>query len=196
MAIFERVPQAPYELLAISPGQRWPTRKLRDDLNSTEEIPAGRPDLLVSTVQINTQQDAKLLRWQGPARLVAWSPPALLSAYPDAALLFDLRLMQAPSGAVGLGMDCGEGCGGRRVEFDLRPLLRPLAPGDRLSLKIPLACFAALGMDLDRVEQPFVLSADAPFAAAIAHIRVQAGAARHGDALRCEQLQPLTSATP
>jgi len=192
MAIFERVAQAPYELLAISPGQRWPTRKLSDDLNGTEEIPAGRPELLVSTVQVNTQQDAKLLRWQGPARLVAWSAqPALLSAYPDAALLFDLRLAQAPSGAVGLGMDCGAGCGGKFGQFDLRPLLRPLAVGDRLSLKIPLACFAALGVVLDRVEQPFVLSADAPFAAAIAHIRVQAGAARHADALRCEQLQPL-----
>jgi len=143
-------------------------------------------------VQINTQQDAKLLRWQGPARLVAWSAqPALLSAYPDAALLFDLRLAQAPSGAVGLGMDCGAGCGGKFGQFDLRPLLRPLAVGDRLSLKIPLACFAALGVVLDRVEQPFMLSADAPFAAAIAHIRVQAGAARHADALRCEQLQPL-----
>jgi len=59
------------------------------------------------------------------------------------------------------------------------------------ALTVAGTALTALGVALDRVEQPFMLSADAPFAAAIAHIRVQSGAARHGDALRCEQLQPL-----
>jgi hypothetical protein len=37
---------------------------------------------------------------------------------------------------------------------------------------------------------PFVLTADAPFAAAIAHIRVAAGSANDANALTCTELTP------
>jgi beta-glucosidase len=183
MPIFARTAQAPYELLAASPDKRWPTTKIGDDLNATMEFPPGKPALLVSTVQLNTQQDAKLLRWQGPARVLAWSAQkAALSAYPDAALQFDLQLQVAPASAVRLGMD--------DAHLDLRPLLRRMPIGTKRSVTIPLACFAAAGADLARVEMPFVLTADQPFAAAIAHIRVAAGAANDANALTCTELTP------
>ena len=42
------------------------------------------------------------------------------------------------------------------------------------------------GAKLDAVDMPFAVEADAPFAAAFAHIRIAAGAAKDADALKCQ----------
>lgn len=190
VSIFARTAQPPYELLVASPTQAWPTRKLSDDLNATLAFPSeAQPALTVSTVQLNTQQDAKLLRWQGPARLLAWAAQkAALGAFADAALVFDLQLHAAPRGPVTLAMD--------QAALELTPMLRGMAVGEKRRIAIPLACFAARGADLARVEIPFALGADAPFAAAIAQIRVQAGAASSPDAVDCARLSPSSASQP
>ncbi|MBA4040180.1 MAG: beta-glucosidase, partial [Planctomyces sp.] len=179
VSIFARTAQPPYELLVASPTQAWPTRKISDDLNATLTFPSeAQPALTMSTVQLNTQQDAKLLRWQGPAQLLAWSAQkAALSVFPDAALVFDLQLHTAPRGPVTLAME--------QAKLELTPLLRGMALGEKRRIVIPLACFAARGVDLARVEIPFALGADAPFAAAVAQVRVQTGAATSPDAVDC-----------
>ena len=55
----------------------------------------------------------------------------------------------------------------------------------RATVAVPLACFAAAGVDLSRVDMPFSVAADAPFAAAFAHIRVAAGADLDAPNLPC-----------
>lgn len=189
VSIFARTAQPPYELLIASPTQAWPTRKISDDLNATLAFPSeAQPALTVSTVQLNTQQDAKLLRWQGPARLLAWAAQkAALGAFANAALVFDLQLHTAPRSAVTLAMD--------KAVLELTPLLRGMAVGEKRHIVVPLACFAARGADLARVEIPFALGADAPFAAAIAQISVQAGATASPDAVDCARLSNPSSAS-
>ena len=187
VSIFARSAQPPYQLQVTSPSQAFAPQTLGDDLNATLQFPSGSaPVLTISTVQLNTQQDAKLLRWQGPARLQAWAAQkAALGAFPDAALVFDLQLHTPPRGAVTLAMD--------KAVLELAPLLRGMAVGEKRRIAVPLACFAARGADLARVEIPFALVADAPFTAAIAQIRVQAGAATSPDAVACDRLSSPSS---
>lgn len=188
VVLFERTAQEPYQMQLASPLKRWPPQQIGNDLNARWAMPAERPEAELSTVQVNTQQDAKLLRWTGPARLLIWSTQrAAFNAYPDAALSFDIRVEQPPQGLVSLSMACGEGCG---ALLDLSRVLKRLAPGQRHSLKIPLACFVARGLDASRVDEPFNIGTDRPFAAAFAHIRVAAGLARDADALSCADLSP------
>lgn len=185
LLIFRQTGQGPYQMHVASPSGAWPNRGLGSDLNAVLEAPAEQPAIRVSTTQINTQQDAKRLVWMGPATFhIGANQQADLTVYPRAALLFDVLLEQLPQGPVRLRMDCGPSCGGT---LDLQRVLASLPTGQRQSLKIPLACFAAQGADLSRVGAPFSLSADAPFAAAFANIRIRAGSAQEPDALNCAQ---------
>ncbi|WP_310388612.1 putative glycoside hydrolase [Roseateles sp.] len=163
----------------------WTSRGLGADLNAVLEVPSEQPAVRVSSVQINTQQDAKRLVWTGPAKLHIWSAQkANLLAYRDAALVFDLVQERAAEAPVSLTMACGSGCAGT---LNLNHVLAVLPLAKRQTLTIPLACFAAQGVDLSRVDVPFSLAADAPFTAAFANIRVVAGAARAADAIACKQ---------
>ncbi len=56
-------------------------------------------------------------------------------------------------------------------------------------VKIPLACFTAKGVDLAKVDTPFSVTADAPFAAAFANITIIGSETVDVQAVRCEQLQ-------
>ena len=188
LLIFRQTGQGPYQMHVGSPSGAWPNRGLGSDLNAVLEAPAEQPAIRVSTTQINTQQDAKRLVWMGPATFhIGSNQQADLTVYPAPALVFDLLPEQAPQRPVRLRMECGPGCGGT---LDLQRVISALPTGQRHSLKIPLACFAAQGADLSRIGAPFSLTADAPFAAAFAHIRVRAGAAQEPDAVSCSQFSP------
>jgi beta-glucosidase len=182
LTLFQQSAVPPYALHLGSPAGRWPEAALARDPLTVHQ----RPDATVSTVQINTQQDAQRVAWTGPARLFVWSPSsAALSTYRNAALVFDLRVVRAPDAAVTLGMGCGDRC---RGALDVTRLLRALPLETRRTLKLPLACFAAAGVDLSRVDQPFILSTSAAFTADVAHLRIVAGAARDTDAIACAEL--------
>lgn len=190
LLLFERNAQAPYEMQVSGGPGRWAAQRIGDDLNRQWRLPEGaeRPDLLLSTVQLHTQQDAKRLQWQGPAQLALWAPQrAALSVYPDAALVFDLRVDQPPAGPVRLSMGCGAGCG---ATLDLQALLRRAEPGRVQRYAVPLACFGAAGLDASRVEMPFALQADAGLDLSLARVRIVAGAARGPEALACQDLTP------
>jgi len=188
MGIFVKSNQPPYQLRVGSVDGSWPEALLSGDLNASFAYPLDAvPQLRISTVQVNTQQDARRVAWAGPARLFASSAQkAALQTYPKGALVFDVVLETAPSAPVRLSMACGGSCAGT---LELRDVLRGLPFGKRSTLKLPLACFAAAGADLSRIEVPFSLAADAPFTAAFANIRVQAGAAADADALACSVLK-------
>ena len=202
LPIFNQSAQPPYSLNVGSLDGSWPDADLGNDLNAVIEQPAGRPAVRVSTVQINTQQDARQVAWLGPARFFAWAAQrAALASFTDAALVFDVVVSQAPGAPVLLGMGCGSGClgslagsagpGGLR-QVDLGPLLHRVPLQQRQTIKLPLACFAKAGLDLDRIEMPFSVATTAPFTAAFTAIRVVAGAARDADAQRCADLPPIT----
>ena len=110
-------------------------------------------------------------------------PPA---AAKDGALRFDTIVTAAPAGKVTLGMACDAGCG---TPLDTTALFKRLAGKGKQAVSIPLACFTARGVDLARVEAPFVLASDAAFTAAVTNIEIAGGAALAPDAVRCEELQ-------
>lgn len=154
------------------------------DLNATFRLPG----ITVQTAQVNTQQDAKLVTWSAGApagaRLVARGakpmqlPPA---AARDGALQFDTIVSAAPQGRVTLAM--------QDTALDATRLFTRLAGKGKQTVKLPLACFTARGLQLERVDAPFSIGADGAFAVAIANIDIAGGAASAPDAVRCEELQ-------
>jgi beta-glucosidase len=155
------------------------------DLNAT----VTAPGITVTTAQVNTQQDAKLVTWSGAAIFQARSagPMVLPAAASDKAVLrFDTIVSQAPAGRVTVGMLCSAGCG---APLDVTSVFKGLAGKGKQTVNVPLACFTARGVDVKKVDTPFAVSADAPFAAAFANIDILGGAAQDAGTLRCEQLQ-------
>lgn len=181
------------ELMGLVPAlQRTRPMALADDPNAVQHLrdparPADAEPLLTArTTQLLTQHDARELRWRGPAAFLAWAPqPMALGVYPDAALVFALRVSEAPAAPVRLGMRCGGECG---ADVDLAPWLGRQPAGERLRVVLPLACLAARGLDLGRVGLPFHLATDGAFTATVADIRIEAGAARWPEALACDTL--------
>ncbi len=168
--------------LAIRSGDA--VKPLGDDLNATVTLPG----VTAQTAQINTQQDAKLLTWSGPAALEARgahpvAPPA--QALAGGVLRFDTIVSAAPAGNVSIAMQCAAGCG---TPLDATALFRRLAGKGKQGVKIPLSCFVSKGVDLARVDTPFSVRSDAPFAASFANIEILGGAAADADTVRCEDL--------
>lgn len=182
LPIFNLSDAAPFALHLEVGGQE---RAVGADLNQTIQWPEGKPALQLSTVQVNTQQDAKEVVWLAPARFFSRNPSrndlnALARA--KAALQFDVVVRAAPTSPVMLAMGCGKGCS---AAIDLAPTLTAEAAGQKRTVKVPLTCFAERGADLGSIDEPFSIAADAPFAAAFTNIKVVTGAADDADALKC-----------
>ncbi|MBQ5949976.1 glycoside hydrolase family 3 protein [Massilia sp. ST3] len=173
--VFSQADRASFPL-AIRSGQQRTV--LGADLNASFALPG----ITVTTSQVNTQQDAKLVSWTGPASFEARGarPMALPPAAGDkAALRFDTIVQAAPAGKVTMAM--------QGATIDATALFKRLAGKGKQSVKIPLACFA--GVDLAKVDTPFSIASDAAFAAAFTNIEIAGGAALEADAVRCEELR-------
>ncbi|TAK37882.1 MAG: glycoside hydrolase family 3 protein [Lysobacteraceae bacterium] len=182
LAIFNRTDVPPFTLQLSADGA---IRGVGSDLNAVIEFPRDKPAMRVETMQINLQQDARRVTWLAPAQLRAINPSRnnlAAFAQADGALQFDVVVETPPTSPVILSMGCGTGCG---AELDLAATLRGYAPGTRHGVTVPLACFAAGGLDLAGVEVPFAIKAAPPFAAGFTNIRIAAGAATAPDALAC-----------
>ena len=155
------------------------------DLNATTTLPG----ITVGIAQIKTQQDAKRVTWTGPATFEAHGtrPLALPAALADKGVLrFDTVVAAAPAGKVTIAMACGaKPCG---TPLDATRLFTRLAGTGRHAVAIPLACFRARGADLARVDTPFSVTSDGPFAADFGNVDVTAKGRAEG-AVACEALQ-------
>ncbi|HZX27921.1 MAG TPA: glycoside hydrolase family 3 N-terminal domain-containing protein, partial [Telluria sp.] len=182
MAVFNQVDRATFPLYVASDAGRV---ALGNDLNAVIQLPTVK----VETAQVNSQQDGKLVVWSGPARVEARAAGVrTLPSYArdKAALTFDVIVAAAPRSPVTLGYECGKGCA---ATLDATALFKRLPLNRKATVKVPLACFAARGARPPKVEAPFVLYSDGPFAAAIANIQVSAGAAADADAVACAEFK-------
>ena len=180
--VFGQADRASFPLAIRSGAASLP---LGADLNAIVSLPGVK----VETAQVSTQQDAKLVTWSAAALFEAHGArplelPAIASD--RGALRFDTIVHTAPRGPVSVAMGCGPGCG---AALDATALFQRLAGKGKQTVKIPLACFVAKGVDLARVDTPFSVAADAPFSAAFANIDIAGGAALDANALRCEEVQ-------
>jgi len=164
--------RASFPLAIRSGGERT---ALGADLNATYRLPG----ITVATAQIKTQQDAKLVTWSGPATFEAKGskPLALPAAIANGgALRFDTIVSAAPQSKVTIAM--------QDSAVNATALFAGLAGKGKQSVTIPLSCFA--GMQPERVDTPFSVTADGAFAASFANIEIVAGAT---NAVRCEDLK-------
>ncbi len=167
--------RASFPLYVAVGGQR---SALGNDLNAV----FTQPGVKVETAQVNIQQDAKLVTWSGPATLEARGAKAVALpgfATKDGALQFDTVVNSAPAGAVKVSFG--------NAALDLTSVFQRLAGKGKQTVRIPLACFTAKGADLAKVDTPFAITTDAPFAAAFANIDVAGGAANEKDAITCAE---------
>lgn len=194
VAILRQTVQRPFSLHLRGLGDNaWRGPDPAADPMAVTEAPTDKPAVRVATVQMHSQQDAKRVTWLGPARMYAWaSARTELSNYPDAALVFDTVVSRPASAPVTLAMECGRGCAAR---LDVSHLFAKADSAPR-TLKVPVACFAARGLDTGRVDVPFSIATSAPLEAAFARIRITAGAARDADALRCSDLNAAPPSAP
>jgi beta-glucosidase len=177
--IFGQADRASFPLRIASGTQ---SAALGADLNAG----ASLPGIALAIAQIRTQQDAKLVTWTAPATFEAHGrkPLALPAALADKGVLrFDTIVQQAPAGKVTIAMACGgSACG---TPLDATRLFTRLAGKGRQEVAIPLACFRAHGVDMARVDTPFRVTSDGPFAAAFGSVDVTTAA----DAVKCGDLE-------
>ena len=148
----------------------------------------GNDAVKVETLLYDNQKEAKRVSWNGLGRIEAQA--AFGAAIPanvliDGALQFDTLVTVTPKAKVSMAMECGDNCTG---SVDMTAAFNRIADGTRRTVKIPLACFAAKGVDLNKVKTPFSVSTDASFTAAFGNIQIVAGAAKDNDALKCSEL--------
>ncbi len=188
LPIFNQVDKAPYQMYLASAANNWQSVAVGSDLNATINVPATNPALVLNTVQINLQQDAKQVRWNSNGQIFAQSSSKQnLSNYlaANSALQFDMVVSQLPQGAVTLAMDCGYPC---RGALDVTNVFERMALGKKQTVKVPLACFAAKGTDMSQVNTPFLVQTASSLTAAFTNIQITPGAAADADAIKCEQL--------
>ncbi len=180
--IFNQTDKAPFALYVAAAANGWQNVAVGSDL------PASNPAITVSTTQINLQQDAKQVRINSAAQLFAQS--ATLQDYSalaaDGVLSFDLTLQALPQGSVTLAMDCGYPC---RGAVDASTVFERMPANRKQTVKIPLACFAAQGADLRRINTPFLLFSEKALTASVTNIQLLAQGARDADTIACSQLQ-------
>jgi len=82
----------------------------------------------------------------------------------------ELRLHTQPSDAVLLRMDCGWPCSGA---VDLTPVLKAMDAGEWNTVSVPVACFARRGVDLGRVNTPFLMATRGALTVDIAEIAIR-----------------------
>lgn len=173
--------RASFPLVIRSGGEQL---VLGADLNATFRLPG----ITVQTAQVNTQQDAKLVTWSagappGTALVARGARPMVLpaAAMREGALQFDAIVAAAPQGRVTLAM--------QDTALDATRLFTRLAGKGKQSVKLPLACFTAHGLQLERMNAPFAVSASGPFAVSLANIEIAGGAANAPDAVHCDELK-------
>ena len=181
LVIFDRV-EGPMGKLGIGSPADWIV-PLGDDPDAVVATKDGA--VKAESAQVNVQQDARRITFAGDGQFWTYAGPGHdLSGWQgvDGALAFDLVVDRAPAGDVNVRIECGHPCGGA---VDVTAAVRALPLHTRATLKIPLQCYVAQGLDLASVDLPFAIDTDRPFVVSIANVRWQVGAAKDAEALPC-----------
>ncbi|MGB9991624.1 glycoside hydrolase family 3 protein [Massilia sp. SM-13] len=171
--VFSQADRATFPLYVTSGGERQP---LGTDLNAVYTLPTMK----IETAQVNTQQDAKKISWTGAGSVEAHGKkPYKIPEYAvkDGVLSFDTIVSAAPQGKAEISMD--------KAAVDVTQALASRAGKPKSTVKIPLSCFTAKGVDLKKVDTPFKISAEGGLVAAITNIQIVGGAAGDKDTLSC-----------
>lgn len=184
LEIYNRADVPPYKGL-IGSADNWGGTEIGVDGE------AAHSAITVVRSDVNVQQDGLKVTWNGggPAQFYMQDPVkgtdlrGYLNA--DAALVFDTIVHQAPASRTVIGVHCGYPC---MSEVAATSLFQGLPVGAKSTVKIPIACFAAAGLDLEAVNTPFLVYTDGAFSASFADVRWVPKAAKDADARSCDSL--------
>ncbi|MEU5692263.1 exo 1,3/1,4-beta-D-glucan glucohydrolase [Actinosynnema sp. NPDC020468] len=165
-----------------------------DNWDGTEFGPDGtaaHSTIAVAPGQVDAPSDAVRGTWTGtgPGQFYFADPAGgtdrrgYLNA--NSAVVFDVVVHRPPAGRTALSAHCGWPC---LAEVDLTKVFTGLPVGQKSTVKIPISCLAAAGLDLEKVNIPFLLFADSPFQASFANVRWVPRAAGDPDAKTCADL--------
>ena len=163
---FQGGPVTPWKLYLAEAGGREEVRTSRAATRSGS--------LVLRTLDRRVQEDAREVVWSGSAAasvVIAGFAPIDIERESNGALAlaFDARLEEAPSGAVSLGMDCGDGCSG---QLDVTETVAGLPAGEWRTLRFRLSCLARAGVDMTQVLAPLVLSSDGRLSLSFSDVRL------------------------
>lgn len=119
--------------------------------------------------------DAIKLTWapNKPAKgtvQISGAPLNLSSVANSGALVIDMKVTDMPDQAVTIGMDCTYPC---RGELEINKLIRSLKKNQWLSLPIPLSCLVEKGLDLQKMNGPFLMGTEGRLGIEITNIRLE-----------------------
>lgn len=145
------------------------------DPTAVSVLPDG--ELSVGTVDGSSQQSAKRLTWNGTAQLYlqssAWEEVHDFTAYANSqtTLAVDVKVIEPPAEAttdVSLSAHCVYPCYG---DVNIAADLRSMEVGSYRTLRVPLACLLADGLDVSSVNTPFLLYSAGPMTVEIENVR-------------------------
>ncbi|WP_424187002.1 Hsp70 family protein [Actinokineospora sp. G85] len=108
-----------------------------------------------------------------------------MSAYVAAqtALVFDAVVTTPPAANVSIGVHCEYPCGGH---VDATALFNSLPPGEKSTVRIPLSCFTADGLDAKEVDTFLLIYSEAALDLSVANVRWTPHAAEEPGTLKCD----------
>lgn len=138
---------------------------------------SSRGELQLSVVDRHIQEDARRADFSGSGEhlsQVYFQYDEAVDMTPLEAvggvLTVDLRLHTPPNDAVLLRMDCGWPCSGA---VDLTPVLKTMVAEEWQTIAVPVACFASHGVDLSKVNTPFLMATRGVLSVDIAEIAIR-----------------------
>ncbi|WP_433264965.1 glycoside hydrolase family 3 N-terminal domain-containing protein [Actinosynnema sp. CS-041913] len=184
LELFNRQDIAPYKGF-IGSADNWGGTEIGPDGE------AAHSALTVLPSDVNVQGDALKTTWtgSGPGQVYLQNTAggSDLRGYlnADGALVFDVIVHQAPVNRTVVSAHCVYPC---FAEVNATNLFSGLPAGAKTTVKIPVSCFAAGGLDLENVNTPFLVYTDGAFQASLANVRWAPKAALDPDARKCSEL--------
>lgn len=188
LELFKRRPMSPFTIILEGKNND------RADLNGNI---AKVSSLTVTAVDRDVQEDARRAQWNGNGEgLVAISTlnRQVLSDYlhSNSALIFDVKVDQAPKGNARVRIGCGPSC---YTEVDLTEQFKTIAGQGWKTVKVDLVLFPDAGTDfgLKRTQEelfelvldPFALVANNELDLVFSNVRIEKNAGKNGT-VRCE----------
>ncbi|GIH22224.1 beta-glucosidase [Acrocarpospora phusangensis] len=185
LELFNRTDVDPYRSFIGSP-ENWGGTQIGPDGT------ASHAEINVVPADVNVQGDALKTTWTGvgPGQIYLQNPAGgtdlrgYLNA--DAALVFDTIVHAPPAARTVVSLHCVYPCFAEVVATNLFTGLA--ATGAKATVKIPISCFAATGLDMENVNTTFLVYTEGAFSASFANVRWVPQAAKDADALKCGDL--------
>ena len=147
---------------------------LADDRNHSKTVNSNVSSLGAinyRAVDRLVQEDAIQLQWNGKTNASAGfyaTERVDFSALASQALVFNVKVNQAPTADVKLAMNCGTDC---LSEISLTQVLRKAKPGQWETFSVSMACFGTAKLDM--LLSPFSLSTGGELDVSLHHVRVE-----------------------